>query len=94
MDFLNSRFVSIEGWDYELKNEDGSRLLIWHHVTPEDGGYGTKVRFYITCDYFKNHTVQDLYNEICSKHLSPICIDRASEIKALNDALVSLGFLA
>jgi len=63
-------FVKIEGWDYSITKHGNSGIRIWHHVTPDDGGYGTEVDFTISDDYFMSHTVEDLYREICRRHLS------------------------
>ncbi|MBE7018870.1 MAG: VWA domain-containing protein [Ruminococcaceae bacterium] len=85
-------FVKIEGWDYSITKHGNSGIRIWHHVTPDDGGYGTEVDFTISDDYFMSHTVEDLYREICRRHLSPsMYIDRQSEIACLKLHLKGLN---
>ncbi|MBE7042677.1 MAG: hypothetical protein E7399_04180 [Ruminococcaceae bacterium] len=87
-------FVKIEDWDYMITKVGESRIRVWHHVTRDDGGYGTEVDFTIPFDYFLTHTVEDLYQEICRRHLSPsIYINRNDEIECLKLCLQGLNVI-
>ncbi len=90
-----SIFIKIETWDYMLTNIGTIGFELWHHVTPEDGGYGTEVRLNFPADYFKTHTVEDLYNSPTSMHMRPTpnSFNREKEIETLKNALKSLGWL-
>ena len=87
-------FVKIENWDYMITKVGESEIRVWHHVTRDDGGYGTEVDFTIPIDYFLTHTVEDLYGQICAMHLSPsIYIDVKAEIECLKSCLKDLNVM-
>lgn len=64
-------------------------IRVWHHVTPQDDGYGTEVKFTVDYDYFKLHSVPDFYEMICEKHCSPDekYYNRNTELRNLAKAL-------
>ena len=87
-------FVKIDGWEYLLAKESSNTYSLWHHVTRDDGGYGTEVKeIFVTGEYSKDSVI-NLYNHIAAKQDHPHRLPascRNEEISKLTIALKNIG---
>jgi len=89
-------FIYIEVWDYLLTKEPDGRFLVWHHISPEDGGYGTEVEVYLSADYFQKHSVKKFYEFIaCKQNCRPVgqSFDKQQQIKTITEKLRRAGWI-
>ena len=88
-------FIFVEGWEYLLEAQPDHRILVMHHVTPADAGYGQEVVFYLPADYFLTHTVEEFYDDMTAKNISPRSefIHREQDIEAIRKTILEHDWL-
>lgn len=94
---MDSCFVKIEDWDYLLEfDSERRKIRVWHHITPNDWGYGTEVDFSLDYDYFKRNSVSQFYKMVCGKHISPVksVYNEERELQEISSALRNRGILS
>ena len=88
-------FVRIQTWDYLITDNGNGYFTVWHHVTPEDGGYGTEVKQKFRVGRFTKENIGLLYSHLAAMHQSPhpSFYNEQAEIEALATHMENLGLL-
>ena len=86
-------WIKIELWDYLVEEVPNQGLMVWHHVTPADGGYGQEVDMVLPYKYFQTHSAEEFWKTIAAQNTSPApeFVDRATEVQRIRDMFEYFG---